>query len=589
MKFFPKKEVFTESLCDTVVLGGEAGDGIKSAGKIISASLLEDGFDAFLYDEYPSLIRGGHNAVFITYSAYPVYSVNREIDILVCIDKNTFLEHRTNLNKNSVVIYDPSVFTISESELSGLNAKLIAVNLYEIHSKERFPKIILNTLFVGATLNILGISKEIAEKIYIKTLSKKKDLLDDNIKALNLAYQHTYDSAGLKRYKQFKKRKKSKSSSYFMSGNTAAGIGAIHAGLGFYSAYPMTPSSTILDFMSKHFREYNLIVKQTEDEIAAINFAIGASFAGLRSMVGTSGGGFSLMVEALGLAAITETPLVILLAQRPGPATGLPTWTGQGDLQFALHAAQDEFPRVILTPTDAEECLDLTFKAFDIADKFQLPVIILSDKFLAESYYKFQYKPKYKKIERGLMLSDRALMRLDNFNRYEFTASGVSPRSIPGQENGIFNANSDESDEKGFSEESAINRKKKVEKRFRKLAHISKDLPELNVYGDVRAKICIITWGSTKGPALEATRRLQNLSIPVKLLALNYIEPFPEEEVVKFIKSSKKVLLVEGNFTSQLGQLITQHTGYNIKSKLLKYDGRPVYPDEIVNAVKNMN
>jgi len=581
--FVSKPKNKPNSLSKTLVFGGEAGEGIKSAGKIVSKTLLNLGLEVFLYDEYPSLIRGGHNAVFITYSEYPVYSVNKEIDLLVCLDKTTFELHKQNLGLESVVIYDHEDFLIYDDDLRNLPCEIVDIPIKQIIKKNGLPNIIRNTLYVSSTMNILGIEKKVLEANVTNTLSKKPDLLEQNIKAIGLAYTASSEYKSIRKIPQ--KIGSSDKKSYFMTGNQAISIGAIQSGIGFYAAYPMTPASTILDFLTANFRKYNYIVKQTEDEIAAINMAIGASYAGARSMVGTSGGGFSLMVEALGLAAITETPLVIVLAQRPGPATGLPTWTGQGDLLFALHAAQDEFPRVVLCPTDHEEAMELAFKAFNIADKFQVPVIILSDKFLSESQAKFSLKKSKKKIERGLMISSRALMRLDKFERYASTPNGISPRSIPGQEGGIFIANSDESDSRGFSEESAENRIAKVKKRFAKLPSLKKELPDLNVYGDIRSKICIITWGSTKGAVLEATRRLHNTGISLKILALNYIEPFPSEEVSKFLSSSKHVLLIEGNYTSQLGQLIKIHTGHDIKNKLLKYDGRPIFPNEVVDKV----
>lgn len=582
--FIRKRKDKPSSLCKTIVFGGEAGEGIKSAGNIISRTLVSLGLNVFLYDEYPSLIRGGHNAVFVTYSEHPVYTINKEIDLLVCLDRQTFDLHKQDLGPESLVIYDHEEFLISNDDLKNLPCEVIETPIRQIIKRNNLPVIVRNILYISSTMNILGIDKNILEENISKILSKKVDLLSNNIKAIELAY------TSFSEYKSIKKihtniAPTSRKNRYFLSGNQAICVGAIQSRLGFYAAYPMTPASTIFEFLIKYSKKYKIIVKQTEDEIAAINMAIGASFAGARSMVGTSGGGFSLMVEALGLAGITETPIVIVLAQRPGPATGLPTWTSQADLLFALHAGQDEFPRVILCPTDHQETIELTFKAFNIADKFQLPVIILSDKFLSESYTNISIENSNEKIERGFMISSRALMRLEKFERYETTPNGVSPRSVPGQEGGIFIANSDESDSRGFSEESAENRIAKVKKRFAKIPHLKKELPDLNVYGDVKSKLCIISWGSTKGAVLEATRRLQNIGIYLKVLALNYIEPFPSEEVKRFISSSHDILLVEGNYTSQLGQLIKLHTGYELKNKLLKYDGRPVFPNEIVDKV----
>lgn len=585
------------SYCKTIVFGGEAGEGVKSAGYLIALSLGKSKLNTFVYDEYPSLIRGGHNSVNITYSPYNVYSPNREIDILVCLDRVTFDYHKLNLHTGSVVIYDKKSFTITNEDLKDLSCELIEIPVSDIISQKKLPVIVQNTILAVSCLCIVGIKEKFIKKAIIKKFEDKPEFLEANLMALAEGYANALEYFNFKGFSSEEQRKNKKTKKqenkkiekqkrYLLTGNEALSLGAIRAGIGFFAAYPMTPASSILTFMAQHAKKYEFIAKQTEDEISAINMAIGASYAGARSMTATSGGGFSLMVEGLGLAAITETPIVIALVQRPGPATGLPTFTAQSDLLFALYASQDEFPRIILTPTDAEECFTLTFKAFNLAEQYQIPVIIVSDKFLAESSYTCIFDSKGEdKIDRGLLLNERVLSRIQDFNRYENTDSGISPRSIPGMQNGTYLANSDEGDIKGYSSEDASNRAKKVEKRFRKVNSILKEMPDLNIYGDIKAKHCFVTWGSTKAPILEAMRRLQTIGISSKLLAFNYIEPFPKEEVEKFLKASKEVFLVENNFTSQLGKLIAMNTGYEIEKKILKYDGRPIYPDQIVNFV----
>jgi 2-oxoglutarate/2-oxoacid ferredoxin oxidoreductase subunit alpha len=596
MGIFSKKNnvVGPKSLCENILIGGEAGEGIKSAGKLSAVALIKSGRNVFVYDEYPSLIRGGHNSISITYSTFPVYSHNREIDILLCLNKDTFEEHKNNLSSKSIVLYDRDEFEITNEEINLNPCELIEIPAQELIKAHVLPRIVKNVIFVAAGLLIIGVDKDIVLETIKEELGKNK-LLDENIKTINLVYETLYEYFNLKNVnnlsstKSLPTIKEEKIPRYLMNGNDAIALGGIKGGLQFYAAYPMTPASSILDTMFHFHKDYDFVVKQAEDEIAAINMAIGAAFAGVRSMVGTAGGGFSLMVEGLGLAAITETPLVIVVSQRPGPATGLPTWTGQADILFILHASQDEFPRIILTPTDVEECFYLTFKALNLAEKYQLPVFVVVDKYLSESLQFTSLKEiKNLSIDRGLMLNDRILLRLDSFNRYEETPTGISPRSIPGQQNGIFLANSDESDSKGYTSESSSNRKVKVEKRFNKLKQSIKDLPQVDIYGDPKAQIGIIVWGSTKGPALEAMRRLQSIGKECKLIALNRIEPFPSEEVSNFIKQSKTIVLVEGNFTSQLGQLILLNTDYEIEHKLLKYDGRPIHPDEIVNYISNI-
>lgn len=582
MGLFGNRKITQETFVKKILIGGEAGEGIKTSGKIISKLLLKAGMDVFLYDEYPSLIRGGHNSVHVNFSEYQTYGNKREIDVLVCFNRETFDLHKSNLCENSIVIFDSGNFKITESDLFQLPCELIDIPVTQVLHQTKLPRIVLNTIYIACTLNILGISEDNLIQAYGEVFYKNQKTLDQNILAVKNAYVYSQEYSN---YRQIKQKKPSEKDEVFISGNESIGLGAVHGGVSFYAGYPMTPSSTILDFMFKYSTSNNIFVKQTEDEISAINMVIGASFAGARSMTATSGGGFSLMTEGLGLAAITELPIVVVIAQRPGPSTGMPTWTGQSDLLFALNSSQDEFPRIILTPTDAEECFEFGFLAFNLADKYQIPVIIMTDKYLAESYVKFKPEFKNKEINRGMLFNTRMLSRLDNFKRYEFTKDGVSPRSLPGMDNGIYIANSDESDEFGFSNEESANRKAKMEKRFTKVKTALADMPIVNLYGDGKPDFSIITWGSSKGACLEAVRRLQNNGLKVKLLALNYIEPFPKDEVVKFINTSKKLVLVEGNYGGQLGKLISMYTGFDINNKLTKFDGRPIFPDEVFNKV----
>lgn len=590
MGLFSKKRAHEnfDSICSTTLIGGEAGEGIKSAGKLFALSIIKDGYQVFVYDEYPSLIRGGHNSVNITFSKLPVYSHNSEIDILVCLDKSTFQKHKSNLHNNSVIIFDPEDFEINIDEMPQVQCEVIEVSAKKIINSHNLPQLIKNTLLTTAALLVMGVPKKHVVKALEQELAGKK-LLPKNIEAVDIMYT-TYTD-----FFNFKKNQTSqqdnlgvtvKQEDYLMSGNEAIALGALKSGLNFYAAYPMTPATTILTYLFEVHREMDIIVKQAEDEIAAINMAIGASFAGARAMVGTSGGGFSLMVEGVGLAAITETPLVVVLSQRPGPATGMPTWTAQSDLLFTIHASQDEFPRVVFTPTDAEEAFYLSFQALNIAEKYQLPVFILVDKYLSESLYNFSLADLDKlQINRGLLLNERILYRLENYNRFEFTKDGISPRSIPGQYNGVFLANSDESDVKGYTTEDHSLRKAKMEKRFLKIKHLKNDLPQVNVYGNTRSKYNFVTWGSTKGATLEAMRRLQSKGIESSLLALNYVEPFPVDDVTKYLQSAKNIIGIENNYTGQLAKLITMHTGYEIKNQLLKFDGQPIHPKEIVDFV----
>jgi len=327
-------------------------------------------------------------------------------------------------------------------------------------------------------------------------------------------------------------------------------------------------------------------VKHTEDEISAINMAIGAGFSGVRAMTATSGGGFCLMTEGYGLAGMIEVPLVIVNAMRPGPSTGMPTWTEQGDLKFVLSASQGDFPRVIIMPGDVEECFYLTAEAFNIAEKYQTPVIILTDKYLAESHKTTERFGEIT-IERGEYASQEELDSTPSnhfFKRYKVTENGVSPRSVPGMKNGMYTASSDEHDEEGNISEEMDIRVNMMHKRMKKLEVLAKEIKEPKLIGDEDAEVTIISAGSTKGVIREAMIMLKN-KIKVNFLQVIYLSPFPSEKVKKVIDSANKVIVVENNYTGQLADIIKEKTMREVK-KVTKYDGRPFYPEEICKVVK---
>jgi 2-oxoglutarate ferredoxin oxidoreductase subunit alpha len=374
-----------------------------------------------------------------------------------------------------------------------------------------------------------------------------------------------------------------------LTGNEAISAGAVRAGLKFYSAYPMTPASSILSYMAAAEKPFKLVVKHTEDEISAINMAIGASYAGARSMTGTSGGGFSLMVEGLGLAAMTETPLVVVEAQRPGPASGMATHSGQGDLEFIMHASPDEFPRVVIAPGDVNECFYHTIRAFNLAEKYQIPVLILTDKFLGESYWSTEeFDSQSVKIERGQLLKEADLGNETGYRRYRITENGVSPRSRPGLKNGIFIASSYEHDEHGMEREEEAVRVAMHDKRFRKLEHIARDIDQPAIAGNEDAEVTIVSWGSTKGPINEAMNILRKQGIKANYLQLIYISPFPAEAVKSILGKAKIIVDVENNKTGQLANIIREYTGMDVHHRILRYDGRAIWPEDLAAAIRQI-
>jgi 2-oxoglutarate ferredoxin oxidoreductase subunit alpha len=370
-----------------------------------------------------------------------------------------------------------------------------------------------------------------------------------------------------------------------VSGNEALSLGAMAGGCKFMAGYPMTPSSPILEFMADKGRQWGVVAVHVEDELAAMNMAVGAGYTGVRAMVATSGGGFCLMVEALALAGMTETPVVVVLGQRPGPATGLPTRTEQGELWFALHAGHGEFARAVLAPATIEEAFHAAVKAFNLAEKYQTPVLILTDHHLATSYATVdRFDLRQVKIDRGELLSDEEAARLTDYKRHLVTDSGISPRALPGGK-ALVVTDSDEHDESGHMIEDAATRTRQVEKRLRKLEGLKLEITRPRLYEVSDADVMLIGWGSTCGAITEAATLLEKDGTTVSTLHLSQLWPFPAEAVSSAMGRSRKNIVVEGNATAQLAQLIRRETGRKVDATILKFDGRPFSPEEIVGRL----
>jgi len=371
-----------------------------------------------------------------------------------------------------------------------------------------------------------------------------------------------------------------------ISGNEAIGAGAIASGLKFYSAYPMTPSTGIFNFVAEYAKDYGIVVEQAEDEISAINMVIGASFAGVRAMTGTSGGGFALMVEGISLAAMTETPIVIALAQRPGPATGLPTRTEQADLLFALYAGHGEFPKVIFAPGSPEQAFYLTNKAFDLAEKYQIVAIILTDQYLADSQWSYEGFDLGKIKYVDYRLREEKLKEIENYKRHTFTETGISPFAVPGQSKNLVVTDSDEHDEEGHIIEDALTRIRMVEKRlFKKIPLIKKEISPPLIYRDKNPEIVLICWGSMFGIVKEVIDELIK-KYKVAMIHFSEIYPFSKDKSwIELLRKSKKVINIEQNATSQFAKLIKMETGIYIENHINRFDGRPFTADELLERV----
>jgi 2-oxoglutarate ferredoxin oxidoreductase subunit alpha len=569
------------------MIGGPAGYGIMAAGTLLAKACSRGGLHVFINSEFPSLIKGGHNTSSVRVEEQEIFSHLETIDLLVALNRETVDLHLKEIVSGGGIIYDLDELKLTKESLKRDDINLYPVPLLKVVRELKAELLLRNTVVVGASVAVLDYDFELlAEAIRDSFGKKREEIVEQNIKAARMGFDYIKQSVC--EQCGYKLEKMKAPERMLLSGNDAIVLGAVKAGCKFYSAYPMTPVSAILHSMAEKEKEFSLVVKQTEDEISAVNMAIGANFAGARAMAATSGGGFSLMVEALGLAAMTETPIVIVEGQRPGPSTGLPTKTGQGDLKFLLSASQGEFIRILVAPGDREECFYETFNAFNLAEKFQVPVLILIDKFLAEDYKTTElFEHSHLKIERGRLLSQKELNKITQYKRYQNNDDGISPRAIPGQMKGMHVADSSEHDEYGYSNEAseALMPSEAItmmmDKRMRKLSFIEKELPPPRLYGPEEADITLVSWGSTKGPIFEAMKLLEKDGIKVNFLQILYLSPFPTEEVKKVLSQAKIIVDVENNRTAQLVGLIREKTGIEIKYKILKYDGRPFYPNFI--------
>ncbi len=566
----------------SVKIGGPAGTGVKSVGLMLAKIAARSGYQIFDNIEYPSLIRGGHNVMQVNFSAQEVTAPRVKSDLLIAFDQMTIDLHFSEIEKGGGIIFDSEakmdISKVSKDvSLYGIPLKKLA---YEAGEKNIF----VNIVALSSAIALLGGNLETFKKLIEEEYGDKGEkIIEADKKAADLGYNFSIENFknDLHDYLKVIDNFSSPAPYMVLSGNEAAALGAISAGMQFAAIYPMSPINNILHVLAANQNKFGYIYKQPEDEISAINMAIGASYAGVRSMTATSGGGFCLMTEAYGLAGITETPLVIVEGMRGGPATGLPTWSGQGDLQMILHSHQDDFPRIVLTPGDVKETFELTKKAFDLADKYQTTVVVLLDKNLCENDSTVLFPDVTNvKIDRGKFIKEK----VEDFKRYEFSEDGISPRSIPGVGN-FFIANSDEHNEYGYSSEEVGDRNMMMKKRMQKLITCSQnDMPNPAVFGPEDADITILSWGSNKGSILEALKSFSN----VNYVHVTWMNPFPTEFLTNILSKAKHVVDIECNYSGQLADIVREKTGIEIKDRYLKSDGRVIYPAEIVEKLSSI-
>jgi 2-oxoglutarate ferredoxin oxidoreductase subunit alpha len=555
----------------TVKIGGEAGQGIQTVGQLLALTCQQAGLYVFAINDFESRIRGGHSFFQVRISDQQVRAPSHRVNMLICLDHRTLELHRSEVVPDGIIMM--------AAKDAGNEQGVLSIPVFTLAEKAG-GSITANTVAAGACLALLGAPLELFLEIIEKQFAgKSSEISGQNTQAAQLGFQAVSGAAFSGSFSWSRQKQKG----MLMEGSQSVALGALAGDLRFAAFYPMSPATSIMTHLAAVADSFSLMVEQAEDEIAAANMIVGASFAGARSMTATSGGGFCLMVEALGLAAMTETPVVMVNAQRPGPATGLPTRTGQGDLHFVISASQDEFPRFVFAPGSPEEAYRITARALALAEKYQVPAIILVDQYLLDSLYIIEQEFSVpERIERYIVDGDGA-----GYKRYAVTADGVSPRRLPCKGSALVVANGNEHSEDGHTTEEIAERNKMLQKRMAKVPHMLQEMPPPRVYhGDARTMLA--GWGSTAGVIQEAVDLLRSDGLDCGALHFSGIWPFPAEAVKQALGKASKIFVVENNATGQFGQLLRQELLRAPDGLILKYDGRPFYPVEIVNKFKEL-
>lgn len=574
-------------------VGGQQGEGIESTGEIFSTAMNRLGYHLYSYRHFSSRIKGGHTNNKIRVSTKPRRAVSDDLDILVAFDQETIDLNAHELREGGIIIADAKFNPTLPEGLKPV--RMIAVPLSQI-AEELGTSLMKNMVSIGASSAILGLPVEsfrnIVEDMFLR---KGEKVVEKNMEAIRKGFDFVNEITG-GQLPEFQLEKADGEKRLFMIGNDAIGLGAIAAGCRFMPAYPITPASEIMEYLIKKLPKFGGTVIQTEDEIAAITMAIGANYGGVRTMTASAGPGLSLMMEAIGLAGMTETPVVIVDTQRGGPSTGLPTKQEQSDIHAMIWGTHGEIPKVVMAPSTVEECFYDTVEAFNIAEEYQVPVILVTD--LSLSLGKQTVQPfDFSRVEirRGKLLTGQELPEReqnDLFKRYEVTEDGVSPRPIPGQKYGLHHVTGVEHAETGRPSESPANRKAQMDKRMRKLNNLVEKFhnPILFDAPHQDADILVVGINSTGGTIEEAKARLEQDGLKVNHAQIRLIHPFPTEILKPYVEKAKQVIVVENNATGQIANLIKLHVGSAEKIKsVLKYDGNPFLPSEVYNEIKGLS
>ena len=560
----------------SIKFAGQSGQGINTLGEILAKGIKNCGYNIFASREYPSIIKGGYASYQIDFSDEELLASSKYSHILASLAQEALHKYSTLVNPNGIIIHSLSDFQFSNEEKKYIEEnkiKVIHMDTKQIAQENKAPEIMANVVLLGYIWKLLDLDIKVLEKLIKKIFSKKNIDMEAEIRCLMAGYNmdkpkdFDIDKSKLKSKRNWSKSK-------VLTGNHAIGLGAISAGCRAYYGYPMTPSTAILEVLGDTYKETGILVKQAESEITAAQLVMGSMYMGTRAFTATSGGGFDLMTETISCAGMTETPFVVVLGQRSGSGTGVPTWTGSGDLNVALNSGHGEFPRCVLATSDAKDAYELIQRAFNIAEEYQLPVIVLTEKQNAESMFNVSELGKAIKIERGLR---------NGKCRYEITGNGISPRWLPKKDRPTYLVNSDEHTEDGISTEEPEAITKMTEKRMQKLLTLRNELPEPIYFGPKDADPVFVGMGTTKNAVLDA---MKETNLKIGYLQFQYIYPLKFEMILKIYEEGSRVVLIENNQTGEFGNLVKKECNFEFPEKLLKFDSRPFFVDDILDFLK---
>ena len=569
----------------SIGIGGAAGQGVATPGDIFAKIFSRRGLHLNAYNAYQSIIRGGHTFLTVRTGPDKIPTTDGRLDLLIPLNQDTVDRHLRLLTAGGACLYNADAI---KPGAAADGVQMCALPVSKLADISR-NKVAQNTLAIGAGLSLMGVGFAALESVLEEQFRKKdRAVIDENISLARAGYDYATQN-----FKPFAWALPMTDARYaVVSGNTAMAMGAAAAGLKFYAAYPMSPATGVLHWMAEHARKAEIMVRQVEDEIGVINMAIGAAHAGVRSMCATSGGGFALMSEGLGLSAQAEIPVVVIDCQRAGPSTGVPTKTEQGDLWQMLGAAFGDYPRVVAAPLDIADCFTLMPEIFDVTDRFQCPGIVLCDLLLSEGRLSvdtavLDFNPP---VDRGELITSNGAGEHEPYLRYKITPSGVSPRVIPGLPGYTHVVSSDEHDEDGVLISDAYTnhakRRAMMEKRMRKMEGIAASIAPPKLLGPADAEVTLIGWGSTYGVMDEACELLREAGISANHLPIRWLVPLHGDAIVELLRGAKRTIIVENNFSGQFARYLRSETSFVASGHIRKYDGEPFFPQQIVDAVK---